>query len=119
VPVVPEDTQTQSLVGVYFHLDAILRAGQRTVITRKRRSETQASVSSTDVEDSGEGEILFGINAEGKSLEDVTKPLTAVTADDAKPMTATARGRTRLTDSDAHRQPELASRTRCADSRAG
>jgi hypothetical protein len=66
------------LVGVCFHLDAILRAGQRAVITRKRRSETQPSVSSTAVEDSGEGEILFGINAEGKSLEDVTEPLTAV-----------------------------------------
>jgi hypothetical protein len=27
-------------------------------------------------------ELIFGINAEGKSLEDVTKPLTSVTATD-------------------------------------
>jgi hypothetical protein len=33
-------------------------------------------------------EILFGVNAEGKSLEDITKPLTAVTTDDAKPLKA-------------------------------
>jgi hypothetical protein len=33
-------------------------------------------------------EIVFGINAEGKSLEDVTKPLTATTA--AEPVPAEA-----------------------------
>jgi MFS family permease len=33
-------------------------------------------------------EIFFGINAEGKSLEDVTKPLTAVTTDGAEPVKA-------------------------------
>ncbi len=33
-------------------------------------------------------EIFFGVNAEGKSLEDVTKPLTAVTTDDTEPLTA-------------------------------
>jgi MFS family permease len=33
-------------------------------------------------------EIFFGVNAEGKSLEDITKPLTAVTTDDAKPLKA-------------------------------
>jgi hypothetical protein len=32
-------------------------------------------------------EIFFGINAEGKSLEDITKPLTSVTTD-TKPLTA-------------------------------
>jgi len=31
-------------------------------------------------------EIVFGINAEGKSLEDVTKPLTSTTADTAQPL---------------------------------
>jgi MFS family permease len=33
-------------------------------------------------------EIFFGINAEGKSLEDITKPLTSVPTDDAQPITA-------------------------------
>jgi MFS family permease len=32
-------------------------------------------------------EIFFGVNAEGKSLEDITKPITAVTTDGAKPLT--------------------------------
>ena len=31
-------------------------------------------------------EVVFGINAEGKSLEDVTEPLTAVSAEAAKPL---------------------------------
>jgi hypothetical protein len=38
-------------------------------------------------------EIVFGINAEGKSLEDVTKPLTATGAEpaaDAAPATTPA-----------------------------
>jgi len=33
-------------------------------------------------------EIFFGINAEGKSLEDITKPLTSVPTDDTQPITA-------------------------------
>jgi hypothetical protein len=33
-------------------------------------------------------EVAFGINAEGKSLETATKPLTSVTAEQAAPATA-------------------------------
>jgi hypothetical protein len=31
-------------------------------------------------------EIVFGINAEGKSLEDITKPITSTTAETAQPL---------------------------------
>ena len=35
-------------------------------------------------------EIIFGINAEGKSLEDITKPLTSTSKEPEKPPAVTA-----------------------------